>query len=204
MFHGGKSRINCLFGYLQGGRCGIYGANCPEWVVSMQVCLISHSTWLHTVTVFSPLPIQTRKRWPGLFNFSAHRWTYCPESNSFVQGLSLDFVKRQLLWSCRKKTSRNLCVNFVGFRQPNDTTMYSASSQFSRCYHVLHACALPRLFCRPAMPMVSTVFHCMIRLVRFFFSWALKIHDIHQDYLVLKATVKLQNCVHIHFKSFSY
>lgn len=23
---------------MQGGRCGIYGANCPEWIMSMQVC----------------------------------------------------------------------------------------------------------------------------------------------------------------------
>lgn len=23
----------------QGGRCGIYGSNCPEWIIAMEVCL---------------------------------------------------------------------------------------------------------------------------------------------------------------------
>jgi len=26
-----------IFSSLQGGRCGIYGVNCPEWVISMEV-----------------------------------------------------------------------------------------------------------------------------------------------------------------------
>ncbi|GMH22646.1 hypothetical protein Nepgr_024489 [Nepenthes gracilis] len=32
----GKSIHNCGVG--KGGRCGIYGANCPEWIMSMQAC----------------------------------------------------------------------------------------------------------------------------------------------------------------------
>jgi hypothetical protein len=31
---------SCMYGCLQGGRCGIYGANSPEWVISMQVHLL--------------------------------------------------------------------------------------------------------------------------------------------------------------------
>ncbi|RRT65520.1 hypothetical protein B296_00041018 [Ensete ventricosum] len=32
----GASITSC--GVEQGGRCGIFGANCPEWVISMEAC----------------------------------------------------------------------------------------------------------------------------------------------------------------------
>jgi len=51
------------------------------------------------------------------------------------------------------------------------------------------------LLCRPAMPMASTVFHCMTRLVSFScFRGAMEILDI-QDYHVCKATAKLKHVV---------
>jgi hypothetical protein len=40
---------------LQGGRCGIYGANSPEWVISMQVRLLYQSEFYDELPILSPL-----------------------------------------------------------------------------------------------------------------------------------------------------
>ena len=84
--------------HVQGDKCGIYGANCPKWVVSMQVSGIARCKFWKTSKLLSHVTQGPSCRivafWINmclLHNFSAHTHLACFELFRFVyfRGLAL-------------------------------------------------------------------------------------------------------------------
>jgi len=93
----------------------------------------------------------------------------------------------KFLWMWTPEFYCLLRIYFCIFSVIDHTTTFTMLSPFDLL--LMHSIAL--LF-RPAMPMAFTVFHCMTRLVSFFFCFCRAI-KIVQNYHVHKAIVKSQH-----------
>jgi hypothetical protein len=103
---------------LQGGRCGIYGANCSEWIIAMEV--------LQSLSIASFNKVHT--------HFSCY---------IYLEN------KLDLIWTLNIfETSKAHCVFFYISSLP-----------------IWFALQFLSFLCRLAMPMESTVSHCMTHLV---------------------------------------